>query len=339
MGRPPKPLTDEQKTALNMFVDYDPHRDVLVWRPRKPEHFNTRDPARTAAGFNRARANQPISCNNLGVFTVTMDGVPYQITENKVRAYFGAPHTPIARYEGDEPSVQQKRVEKAVGAPKPLQQRHPHARGYAARNTNINGNVLDPKEIRMALYKRADNVVCWRKIETEAQRAKWNEMLKARSPIGDYLAPDEEATWASVKMRNRICADKPAKVTTRGVITAYDVVFFAPHVVSAVLGADCVFETTEPRERKPSPLTDEIIREVLSWEDGRPVWNPRDAGVWMRLVMAGVEEKMPKSVDGWNIRNVGRPPARQGKRHLSEQIRVGKRYATLTRVRRVLTGH
>lgn len=328
MPRPPKPLSQEERDILLRFVEYDAEMDQLVWKARTPADFGTKDPQRTAHGFNRAKTGKPIALNATGVFAVTTWAQRFVFTENKVRAFLGAPHRPIARYS-DETPERGARV-----------MRHPHARGTAARNTSPDGNMFDRDFIRRVIGIGSDRVLRWKPLTDRGDRDMLEAAVRSRLAGAKYEA-EEIVTWRSMRMYNARVAGTEVKVTTAGVVRLLRVIRISPFLLEQMFpGCRMGVTGSEGGPRRPE-LKDEDIRRFVDYDPRiGPVWKCRDKADWFALVMLQVEARMPDDdgIAAWNEANMGEPLRLISGANRADVYRLGARTVGLRRMHDVLAG-
>lgn len=320
MPRPPNPLTVEEKNILTRYVGYDADIDSLVWKPRAPEDFFTREPERTAEGFNRAKAGKPIAFNSNNGFTIKVPGRWYRFTENKVRAYLGAPHIPMKTHR--------IRVKPEISG------RHPHARPGSWGNANPDGNVFEKDIIKDLMWKcPEDGYLYWKKRFHREDTDLLTELMARTKRSAAY-----EASLGTIRALNVQTAGKRVQITTSGVVKLLRIIHFGPHVLEAVFPG-CKIATTEvPETPRPRPVDDETLRALIEiGPAGEPVWRVRDKASWFRAVLAGIEKEMrtEAGIVAWNARFAGRRLHLDGGwTRYTVSYRVGKRSATANRIKR-----
>ena len=297
MPRPPNPLTDEETAILKRFVGYDVKMDALVWLERKPEDFGTKDPVRTARGFNNAKAGEAIAVSPSGQFAVTTWAQKYTFTENKVRAFLQAPHRQIKQYM--TPTV----------APKSRTMRHPHARGNAARNTSPDGNMFDKAFIRRVIEMGPDKVLRWRVLGNRDDRDMIEAAVRERLPGAEYeLAPI--VTPRSMKLHRARRAGTEVQVTTAGVVRMFRVITIAPHVLTELFpgGRMGVTDADRLAARGLPPIQEADMRAIIGFDPTKgPVWKARGKAEWFRLVLLKAVPSMPDEdrISRWNAEHAG----------------------------------
>jgi len=312
--RPPKPLTPEEQEVLRKFVEYDHKQDCLVWRARQPEDFGTKEPERTAHGFNRAKAGKPIGMNAVNAFAITTWARRYPFTENKVRAFFAAPHKQIERYET------------SVLTPNARTLRHPHARGSAAMNTNPDGNMFDKGFIRAVMGVGVDKVLRWKPLRAAEDKDMLEKAVRERLPGSEY-EPGEIVTWRSMRMYNSRVAGTEVKVTTAGVVRLLRVILFSPFLLEQLFPGARI-GVTEPAKRAKPAMTDDDIRAVLVPDRQYGIaWAERTKATWFRLVMLGAEKAVPsdEKILAWNNVYAGTPPSVVSRPNRASVVRIGSR--------------
>jgi hypothetical protein len=328
MSRPPKPLSHEERDILLRFVEYDPATDQLVWKARKPADFGTKEPERTAFGFNRAKAGKPIALNAMGSFAVTTWAQRFTFSENKVRAFLGAPHRPIARYEDNMLDRPARTI------------RHPHARGTAARNTNPDGNMFDRAFIRKVIAIGPDRVLRWKPLLAREDKDMLEAAVRERLAGAKYEA-GEIVTWRSMRMYNSRVAGTEVKVTTAGVVRLLRVIRISPYLLEQVFpGAHMGVTGPSTGPARPD-IKDDDIRRVVGYDPKLgPVWKYRSKADWFALVMLQVEERVPDDagVDAWNETHGGAPLRLVAGANRSNVYRFGARSIGLRRMHDVLAG-
>ena len=329
MPRPPNPLTEEEQAIIRRFVGYDSEQDLLVWLPRDPEDFGTRDPQRTAAGFNRGKAGQRIALTASNQFSVKTLGTQYVFTENKVRAFLGAPHRRISTYSNPSMTPQGRTI------------RHPHARGSAARNTNPDGNMFDRSFIKTVIEMGPDKVLRWRKLpHTAAARAMLEDAVRERLPSARYEQGDV-VSWRSLKAYNARVAGTEVKVTTSGVVRLLRAVLISPFLLEQIFSG-CRIGVTDPNppRRKPVFTEADMRRYVGRGASGVLVWKARGAAEWFGLVMLEAAEAVPDAgkIAEWNELNVGYPVPLVSGPNRPEYYRIGTRTIGVGKMHRALAG-
>lgn len=325
MPRPPNPLTPDELLTLQKYVRYDAKQDILVWNPRDPADFGTKDPARTANGFNRAKAGSRVGLNANKSFAITILGKVRRYTENKARAALGAPHAPIPEY-----------ATKMV-RPRSRTVRHPHARGKAAMNTNPDGNVHDRGLIRTLFYMDARRVLRWRKLSREDFERVRPEIASRSVAAGfmDVKIPDR-----ALKAYNASRADKVVQVTTAGVVRAFAVLKVSPYVLMEVFPGCAEVEVTKPRPAPPG-LPDNVLLKFVDLDPRKGVvWRARGVREWQTAVLFGICARIPdaEGIEAWNAMNAGErvpsiePPNR------TMVYRIGKRSVGVQRLNTLVLG-
>lgn len=324
MSRPPKPLTMEEQQILMKFVGYDAKRDVLVWMPRDPKDFGTRDQERTARGFNAAKAGQPIAMTAVNSFAVTTHAKRYPFSENKVRAFFGAPHRHIRAYAVDE-------VTAASRTP-----RHPHARGNAAMNTNPDGNLFDKTVIRMLMEVGPDGYLRWKPLDQNA----WAQLREVylRMEVSADRDRDTHMTEHGRRVYNGKRARRLVQVTTAGVVRLLRVIEISPFVIEKIFpGAKLGVTDATPKcgPAYPNTLLVELCR---MGPGGLPVWRERSRATWQKLELFGFSDTVPtaKRIEAWNAANVGVEVPISAAANRAGRYRIGRRGVSLNRMRAAL---
>lgn len=321
MPRPPKPLTMEEQQILLKFVGYDAKQDRLVWMPRDPKDFGTRDQERTARGFNAAKAGQPVALTAVGSFGVTTHATRYVFSENKVRAFFGAPHAPIRAYAQDEVTLKSRTP------------RHSHARGNAALNTNPDGNLFSQEIIRMLMSVGQGGRLEWNTLDRDAW-ARLREVYLHLSPAAEYDAQGQ-MTEHGRRVYNGKRAGRPVQVTTAGVVRVLAVIRISPFVIEKLFPGARLGVTEKPAAR-PMAFPDTLLRDVCRRNpEGLPVWKERGLGVWQKLELFGFVKGVPSAerIETWNVENVGTKVPISAAANRAACYRIGRRTVSLGRMR------
>lgn len=322
MPRPPNPLTMQERKILDTFVEYDAFSDRLIFKARKPEDFGTRDPERTANGFNRAKAGKPIGIGASGSFTISTWNQRFTFTENKARAYLGAPHKPISRYRN--PVV-------TFAAP----ERHPYARGAAAR-VSPDGNLFDVDAIKMLIEVDHEGQLVWRKLG----RPEW---VKVDALYAERCVAVREGVLPPLNERARNVHNggrggRPVEITTAGVVKMLRVIRISPALLERVFPGAKLKTTADRKLRKLPEITDGLLAELFGWGVDGIVWKPRGETVWLKLHLMQIVDKVPDAAGmmAWNEDYAGRPatliPSRQG----NITIAIGTRRVAAKRIRNVV---
>ncbi len=325
MPRPPNPLTPDELITLQKYVRYDPKQDLLVWNPRDPEDFGTKDPVRTAHGFNRAKAGSRVGLNANKSFSITILGKVRRYTENKARAALGAPHAPIPEYASKMVKPRGRTV------------RHPHAQGKAAMNTNPDGNVHERGLLRLLFYMDVRRVLRWRKLSREDfERVK--PAIKSRSIGAEFM--DVKIPERTLKAYNASRADKAVEVTTAGGVRAFAVLKISPYVLTEVFPGCAELGVTQPRPA-PAGLPDSVVLKLVAFDPGQGVvWKSRGRREWQTAVLFGVYKDVPDDagIAAWNDVHAGgrvpviAPPNR------AMVYRIGRRTVGAQRVHDLVQG-
>ena len=312
-------MTPDELMTLQKYVRYDAQQDMLVWNPRGPADFGTKDPARTANGFNRAKAGARVGLNANKSFAITILGKVRRYTENKARAALGAPHAPIPEYATKMVRPRNRTV------------RHPHARGKAAMNTNPDGNVHDRGLIRLLFYMDAQRVLRWRKLSRQ-DFEKVEPEIQARSSVAGFM--DAKLPDRALKAYNASRADKVVQVTTAGVVRAFAVLKVSPYVLVEVFPGCAEVEVTKPRPA-PLGLPDSVLLKLVDLDARKGlVWRARGTREWQTAALFGICTRIPDAdgIEAWNVMNAGERVPTIAPPNRTMVYRIGKRNVGVQRL-------
>lgn len=301
----PSDLKDPRAISLvRRSISYDPRTDMLMWLARTPEDFGTKDPERTAVGWNRKWAGQPVSVKKNGQIAVQIQGIELRAMQNRFREVVGAPLIPV-----------RPRAE-------------PEVRPSSGRGLS--------DEIFIRAVFTTISTPEGRRVVWAMRNAEINDAIRVTA--GANWSPKNGRYPAAMTVRGmkvfnaRMAGKKVRPSKSDGFVYVGGVIRIEWDVLLEVMGVRWYLPPEGEVRQEARPLSSSLVRAVFSVdEDGRVFLRPRDQETWERLVAERVVDEVPspEAQARWNARNAQTNPA-----VVRNQFRLHYRTIGMGRVRR-----
>lgn len=295
-------LSPEEVALIRRYIEYDHGQRVLRWRARVPADFGTKEPERTARGWNRAFADQVIDPRASGQLSLSVGGVKHVFSRSKVLEVFVG-----AKPRGRAPSL---------GA---------RPRSY---------DVTDAALLRRLMHTDADGVICWSERSEEVVKA-LRVYVGGVVARGGFRAPAFD--WDYCRRFNRRFAGRPVelrggRVRLAGVLTVPGI------AIRQVFPNGGVVDSSSDIPDEVAPVSDAALSATFGLNDaGMPTYRVRDKAAWEMLVAEGCAASVPNAdkITAWNLRYAGKAAGRAAFKSVS----VGRRTVGIARLIQVLNAN
>lgn len=296
----------EEAALLRELVEYDHLKGVFRWRARRPDHFGTRFPERTAAGWNARYEGQEILLRSNGRIVAQVHGRRMVYTPFAVAAAIG------------------------VRLPEEIEIRR---RARPDHMRRLGSDITGPDLLRGIFDVDSEGYLIW-KHRTAIIHEALDGTARATPRRGGKVAP--KFTRNGLVMFNRRFAGKRVALDRNGYIVVAAVLHVDPDVVRKVFGR-VLFAARKERKPAGEPIEDDDLRLLfyLDPKDGKTIRHkPRSPYTWKRLAQLKCISAAPSQSEQMNWHEKG---AFTTARPYEDRYKIGKRKVSAKRVKDVCT--